>query len=99
VPTISYFTTTDTYENTYKPVIQEVVDDMKSKGYCHDNYTLLYKIDTSPAENAVLWRISSHNKYSRNIEEILIRKLKKMYCKKFVEGEEFTSLLEASELV
>jgi len=99
VPSISYFTTVETYEKIYKPVIQEVVDDMKSKGYCHDNYTLLYKIDTSPAENAVLWRISSHNKYSRNVEEILIRKLKKMYCKKHVEGEDFTSLLEAAELV
>jgi len=112
---VAYFTTVETYEEIYKPVIQEVVDDMKSKGYYNPTYTLSYEINTSRAENAVSWKTSINNKinptsdeefrtllnnkYRRNSEEILIHKLKKMYCKKSVEGEDFTSLLEASELV
>jgi len=96
---VSYFTTIETYKKTYKPVIREVIDALASKGYCESTYAITYNIDSTLTKNAVSWKISSSDKYSKNFEEILFRKLKKIYCKKHVEGEEFTELLEVSELV
>jgi len=96
---VNYLTTVETYEKIYKPIIQGAVDALASKGYCDPTYTLNYKIRTSHAENAVMWRISIDNMYNTNFEYILFHKLKKMYCKKVVEGAKFTELLEAEELV
>jgi len=94
-----FYTTMDTYEKMYKLIIQEVVDGMVSKGYFDSKENIEYNIHTDCAENAASWTFHSGNKYYMNIEEIMIRKLKKLYCKKTVDGVEFTELLDVADLV
>ena len=94
-----FYTTMDTYEKMYKPIIQEVVDGMVSKGYFDSKENIEYNIHTDCAENAASWTIHSGNKYYMNIEEIIIRKLKKLYCKKVVDGVEFSELLDIADLI
>jgi len=94
-----YFTTMETYEKFYKPIVQEVIDGMVSKGYCSDTYTIKYDKNTNLSDNIVFWEYNNLGKYNEIVENILIHKLKKLYCKKIVQGVEFTSILEGSSLL
>jgi len=94
-----YMTTVETYEKIYNPVIQEAIEAMVIKGYCHPTYEISYNMVGSLVDNAVFWNYTMNDKYDENFEQILYAKLAKLYCKKIVQGIEFTKILDASELV
>lgn len=93
------FMTVETYEKIYNPLIQEAIEAMVIKGYCRPKYAISYDMVRSFADNAVFWNYTTNDKYDKNFKQILYAKLAKLYCKKIVQGMEFTKILDASELV
>lgn len=92
------YMTLRTWNSLYKPLYDTVIQDMKKSGYLAATCTAhpgcsgdsLCVLSVKKEDNAQsVEAFNSENPYTKNISEILLRKLRKLYCKKVCEGMEF----------
>ena len=89
------YMTLRTWNSVYKPLYDEVVEDMKTSGYLratcapHENCegdSLCVLSMKKEGNMQSIEAFASETPYTKNISEILLRKLRKLYCKKVCEG-------------
>ena len=87
------YMTKDTYNDVYMPLINQVKDKMIKKGYCKEkDQPYSFTMSSVPNQSNVIQYLALQTtKFQKNLNEIFIEKLKKIYCKEITGGTVFPS--------
>jgi hypothetical protein len=93
---VKTFMLKETYECIYEPIIEEASKNLIDNGYLSKNFEIPYYIENTKDNLSIYSSISKddNKKYWLNLLELLERKIKKIYCKKIVDGNEFAEELD-----